>query len=75
MVSVQVCEPATVPVVEGILVEFIGMDWSTAHTPIPQVHTQSWVAEELMFNELDEELFAVLQSPVVTSSSKSSIIG
>lgn len=27
------CEPATVPVVEDILVEFMGMDWSPAHMP------------------------------------------
>lgn len=59
--SVQVCEPATKYIVEGILVEFVvGINWSPAHTPIAEVHTQSLVIEKLFCGELDEEMFALL---------------
>lgn len=36
MDSVQVCEPASASVIQGILVEFVGMDWSPAHTPFTE---------------------------------------
>lgn len=41
--SVQVCEPASLSFVEGLLVEFIGMAWSPATLPSLKVHKQSWV--------------------------------
>lgn len=66
-----VCPAALASVVEGILVEFGGINWSLAHTPIAVVRAMIWVPEELFYNELDEEVFAGLQSRLVPSSSKS----
>lgn len=43
-------EPATSYVVEGILVEFTGMHWSSANTATADVQTQSWVTEEFFYN-------------------------
>lgn len=69
--SVQVCEPATVSIIEGILLEFIKMDWIPSHTPATEAHKLSLVAEELLYDELDEEVSSMLQSTVVPSSFKS----
>lgn len=49
------CEPAATTVVKGILMEFIGMDWSPAHNLTAEVSAFSWVAEDLLCGELDEE--------------------
>lgn len=70
---VQVCEPASASVLEGILVELIGMDWSPAHTPVAEVHKQSRSSMELILDELDEDMFAGPKSPLVPS--KSSLSG
>lgn len=42
--SVEFCELATASVIEGILVDFTGMDWSPALTLTAEVQTQSWFA-------------------------------
>jgi len=38
-------------------VEFDGMDWSCAHTPVTEVRAMSWVPKEVLFDELDDETF------------------
>lgn len=55
--------------VEGLLVEFIGMDWSPA-TPVWLVTVAGYL--ELILDELEEDIFAGLLSPLVPSSYKSS---
>lgn len=57
--SLQVCEPASASIIESRLVEFICMDWSPAHTPVAEVHKQSWISEELI---LDEDLLQSVPS-------------
>ncbi len=41
-------EPALASVVDGILVEFVGMKLSPTHTPVTEVCTRSWVSIELL---------------------------
>lgn len=62
--STEVCEPATSYVVNGILVEFVGLNWMPVHTPTTEVSAVSWVSDDLLYYELDEEVIACLQSLV-----------
>lgn len=59
MESVKVSELATSYVVEGILVESVGMDQSLEHTHTSEGQTQSWVTDYLFYNELDEEVLTL----------------
>lgn len=59
---VQECEPASVSVIEGILVEFVGIDWNLPTLPV-----------ELLYDELDYDMMLPdLLSPLVPSSTNSS---
>ncbi|ROL52447.1 hypothetical protein DPX16_6131 [Anabarilius grahami] len=69
--SDPVCEPATpqsVPV--GVVLEFVGMEWSPAHTPAAWGELQL-ASECNHYEEVEEDISLNLPSPLVPPSSKS----
>lgn len=53
--------------------ELVGLNWIPPHIPTSEVSAVSWVAEDLLYYELDEEVIAGLQSLLFSTISKSSM--
>ncbi|XDV46013.1 hypothetical protein PO909_013997 [Leuciscus waleckii] len=57
----QVCEPATLSMPVGVLVKFVGMEWSPAYTP--EAEGELHMASRNFYKEVQEDISLSLPSP------------